>query len=134
MANLLYDPARAAFAQAQLNWVSNNFSVVLLDLNQYTFNAAHTGLDQVAPIARIGTAALTGKTVSSTGGCRASPSSVAASAGALIGGVLVYLASGVESTSTLVCYLDALIGLPYTTTGTPVFVAWNNGNSGIFRL
>lgn len=134
MANTLYDSARAAFAQAQLHWLTDNFSVVLVDTGIYTFSAAHTNLSQISAPARVHTDPLTGRSVTATGGCAASNLSLTALTGSYVGAIVIYKVGGTEALSPLVAYIDTVPGLPFTPTGGNVLLSWGSSANGIFRL
>ena len=41
MANSLYDKGRQRFLEAQLNWITDDIKVVMVDTAVYTFAASH---------------------------------------------------------------------------------------------
>lgn len=134
MANTLYNSARGAFAQAQLHWLTDSFSVILVDTGVYTFSAAHTNLSQIPAGARVYTSALTGRSITASGGCAASNISLTALTGTYVGALAIYKAGGTEALSPLIAYIDTIPGLPFTPTGGNVLLSWGSSTDGIFRL
>lgn len=134
MSNSLYDSARALAAGAGLNWVSANVKAVLVDLADYTFSASHQFLTSVPPIARVSTEALTGKAILSNGACDAADTIFLAVTGDTSEAVILYIDTGVESTSNLILYLDTVSGLPVIPNGMNIKLTWDPGTNAIFRL
>lgn len=106
---------------------------VLVDLADYTYSAAHRFLSDVPSVARVSTtAALTGK--SATNGLFTAANSVfTAAAGDPSEAIIVYIDTGVDSTSRLMLFFDTSTGgLPMTPTGVDLALTWNA--SGIAQL
>jgi hypothetical protein len=51
-----------------------------------------------------------------------------------IGSLVVYRDTGVDATSDLVLYIDSARSLPFRFTGGTVYVVWQVGERGVFRL
>ena len=135
MANVLYDGARVAYARGVLNWEVDAVNVQLIDVNNYSVAAGHEFLTSIPSNARVGApVALQGKSVSVTGGHLAAATYMPNVSGPEVRAVVLYYNSGVESSSRLLVYLDTMVNLPFTPSGIPVFLNWNNNSSGIFRL
>lgn len=129
MAAAVYPIALEQFLQGGINLSSANVKAVLIDTGAYTYSAAHDFLDDVAAGARIGTSGnLASKTF--TGGVfDAADITITAVTGATVEAVIVYVDTGVASTSRLLCYID---GLSLTPNGGDVTIQWNA--SGIFSI
>lgn len=134
MANSLYDTARAAFAQAQVNWVSDSISVVLVDTAQYTFSASHQFLSSIAAGARVATTSVLTRTITANGACDAADTVFSTVSGATVEAVVIYKDTGNAATSQLLAYFDTLTGLPFTPVGLSVTLTWANDTNAIFRL
>lgn len=140
MSNAWYDEGLKQFALGNVAWKASGGSSVkalLVDTASYTFSAAHANLSDVAPGARVGTpvaltlidaaagGVLDANDVSFTG--LTSPPTVEA--------LILYKDTGVEATSSLLCYIDtATSGLPTPAGVSQIDVAWNNGANRIARI
>lgn len=132
--NQLYTAARESFANGQLSWSANNWSVLLVDAN-YTFSAAHTKVADINLSSRVGgLKRIEGKTSVS---------------GYLNGDAVVYegLSHGVnvqcivivkegisEDDADLVAYYDTVDGLPWLPAGDNYTVFSDELFGGFFRL
>jgi hypothetical protein len=137
MANTLYDDARRRFLEADINWLTDQFKVLLVDTGSYTPSfSTHIYLSDIPTAARIGTEtgiALTGTTT--TGGAAdANDVTFPAVSGASIEAIVFYKDTGVPGTSPLIAYMDTATGLPITPNGGDIIVTWDNGVNKIFRL
>ena len=113
----------------------DTIKAILVDLADYTYNAAHEFLSDVPAAARVATsAALANKTVSARV-FDADNAAFTAVAGDQVEAIILYKDTGVEATSRLVLFLDTgITGMPYTPSGADVTVAWDNGANKIARL
>ncbi len=137
MANALYDAGRNAFARGDIVWKASGGSTikaVLVDAADYTVNlSTHDNLDDVAAGARVGTATLT-LIDPSAGVCDAADTTFTSVTGDQSEALVIYKDTGVESTSTLIAYIDTATGLPITPGGGNIVVTWDNGANKIFKL
>lgn len=135
MSNEKYTFAREQFLKGQLDWINDTFKVLLVDTANYSFaKDSDRTLADVPVSARIATSsALSGKTATD-GVARASNVTVNSVAGPAIGAITIFHATGTDSTSELVCYLDTGIGLPWNPQGGNVVIHWDTGPSGIFVI
>lgn len=133
MANTPFNIGRRLFVTQGIHWVNDTIKAVLVDTTVYTFDPAHEYLSQIPAGARIITATLANKSVSTVGGCLADPLSLAGVTGSQAGAVILYKQGAADASSPLVIYLNDLPGLPFTPTGGAVLVAFNNTATGIFR-
>lgn len=133
MANALYP----SWKEALLDFTANNdlnsgtVKAALVDTGTYTYNAAHDFLNDLSGV--VGTAQTIGSKTITGGlfdGADVTFSSVTGnSAEALV----IYIDTGVASTSPLVAYIDTgVTGLPVTPNGGDIDITWNA--SGIFQL
>lgn len=134
MANLIYDSAREAFLNGDIDWTNDDIRVILLS-SGYTFSSAHDFLNDVAGGAvRVATsAAITGKS-SAAGVADAANTLFTAVSGSQITQFLIYQHTGVESTSRLIAYFDSATNLPITPNGGDITVQWDDGANKIFKL
>jgi hypothetical protein len=141
MANSLYDKGRQRFLEAQLNWITDDIKVVMVDTALYTFAASHEFLSSIAAEARVtAPTTLTSKT-STNGAADAQDVTFAAVNGPSIEALVLYkqvlALDGVtpdDTASILIAYIDTATGLPITPNGGDIIVTWDNGINKIFRL
>jgi hypothetical protein len=141
MANSLYDKGRQRFLEAQLNWITDDIKVVMVDTALYTFAASHEFLSSIAAEARVtAPTTLTSKT-STNGAADAQDATFAAVNGPSIEALVLYkqvlALDGVtpdDTASILIAYIDTATGLPITPNGGDIIVTWDNGINKIFRL
>ncbi|MFH7764597.1 hypothetical protein [Acinetobacter sp. BSP-28] len=135
MANTLFDAARQRFLEAQINWMTDTIKVILVSTSAYTAQVGvHQYLSDVASSARIaGPVTLTSK--ATTGGAAdAADCTFVSVSGNSIGAIIIYVDTGVESTSPLIAYIDTATGLPITPNGGDIIVTWDNGTNKIFKV
>ena len=141
MANSLYDKGRQRFLEAQLNWLTDDIKVVMVDTGTYTYASTHEYFASIPPEARItAPTTLTNKT-STNGAADAQDVTFAAVNGPSIEALVIYRevlgADGItpdEAASPLIAYIDTATGLPITPNGGDIIVTWDNGINKIFRL
>jgi hypothetical protein len=104
MATALYDTGRKAFADGDIDLLSDTIKVTLIDTNDYTVNL--TTHDTVLT-AVIG-----------------DPSEA----------LIIWKDTGNEATSQLIAYIDNYAGLTVTPNGEDINIAWDNGSNKIFKL
>lgn len=155
MANTLYDSARELFLTGVLNWSttggtvagltvpaeSQTYKVILVDTGQYSFQASHTTLNQVAPesYSYVSPATLSSRTT--TGGAADAADVTFSSVSALspnLEAIIIYYDSNTSvttaSTKILIAYIDTAAGLPIQPNGGDIIVTWDNGANKIFTL
>ena len=133
MANAIYPKAKEQFLQGGINMSSGNIKAVLVDLADYTYSAAHNALDDVIAGARVATSGNLGTKTFTDGLFDAANATFTAVTGDVSEAVILYLDSGVESTSLLIAFFDTgVTGLPVTPNGGDVNLNFNA--SGIFQL
>lgn len=135
MANLIYPKYKEALVQggANISLSSGNVKAILVDLADYTYSAAHDFLDDVPVAARVATSPNFTTKTTTNGLFDADDIVFSTVSGDQSEALIIYIDTGVESTSRLVCLLDTgVTGLPVTPNGGNINVAWNA--SGIFQL
>lgn len=136
MANALYGKGREAFGNAGINWGSDTIKAILVDTGSYTVSIdVHDNLDDVPGGARVGTAVTLASKTNTLGVFDAADISFTGlSSAPSIEALVIYKDTGVESTSTLIAYIDTATGLPVSAGATQVDVAWDSGANKIFKL
>ena len=140
MANVLYSAGKEAFLSAEINLSSaaNNIAIVLIDTNDYSFSDSHTVLNDVTGAARVATATLGSKTVTS-GVFDAADATFSNVTGDVSEALIIYhdvqVGGVTEANScTLIAYIDTATGLPITPGGGDITVAFSDGANKIFAL
>lgn len=121
MANAVQASAKEAMLEALLDGV--DVKLVLVDLADYTYSAAHNFLDDVPSGARVATsAALTGKTYTN-GVFNSSAALLTSVTGDPVEAGFLFIDTGSAATSSLIAYIDTFTsGMPFTPTGGNVQV------------
>lgn len=134
MPNAIYNGARSLAATTGLNWTTATFKAYLVDTSVYSFDIAHDYLDDVTAGARIaGPITLAGNTVVD-GACDADDIVFPAVAGPEVGAMVIFIDTGVEATSPLVCYIDEATGLPITPDGSDIVAEIDPTTNRLFKL
>jgi hypothetical protein len=134
MSNFAYPSIKAKMLTGQFNWLTNNISVVLVAQGAYTPSTAHQTLLDVPVASRVAASAvLTGRTVSANV-VDADDYLFSSVSGPVIGAAILVANGTNDATSSLICYLDTEIGLPFTPNTGPLQVSWDNGPNRIFAL
>lgn len=135
MANALYAKAKEALLGADLDLVTDNIKVVLVDTADYTPNVAtDDSLADIPAGARIATSAnLSGKSITD-GVFDADDVTFSSVVGDEAEALVIYKDTGVESTSTLIAYIDTGTGLPITPNSGNIILQWSGSLTKIFAL
>jgi len=140
MANVLYSAGKEAFLSAEINLSSaaNNINIVLVDTDDYSFSDSHTVLNDITGAARVSTATLASKTVTS-GVFDAADATFSNVTGDQAEALVIYhdvqVGGVTEANScTLIAYIDTATGLPITPGGGDITVAFSDGANKIFSL
>lgn len=123
----LYDSARQGFLQGDIDWLTDDVRVILVDSADYTFSATHTNLTDVPSGARVAVSgSLTGK-AATAGVADADDVTIPGVVGDSVEALVIYR----HSDGALVAYID---GLSLTPNGGVVTVSWDDGANRIFKL
>ena len=135
MANQIYDAGLDALLNGDVDWLTDDIKVVLVDAADYTVDVSSDAhLDDIPAPARISTSGnLASKTVL-MGALGAADTSFSSVSGDEFEAAVVYADTGVESTSTLLAYIDTGVGFPFTPDGGTVTLAWDSGTVIDFGL
>jgi hypothetical protein len=135
MANALYDKARKAFADGDIDLLNDTIKVVLIDAADYTVDLAnHDFLDDVPSGARVGTPQTLGTKSTTAGVFDAADVTFSSVSGDQCEAILIYKDTGTEGTSQLIAYIDSATGLPVTPNGGDIQIQWDSGTNKIFKL
>lgn len=135
MANSLFAKFKENLLNGDIALDTNDIRVILVDTALYTVNlSTHDFLDDIAAGARVAVSgALTTKTTT-LGVFDADDKTITAVTGATVEAVVLYVHTGVESTSYLIAYIDTGTGLPFTPNGGDVLVSWSSSATRIFEV
>ena len=120
MANLIYPNFKEAMwtRPANSDVDAGNVKCALLDMADYTYDAAHEFLDDVAGSAIVATSGNLGSKTFTDGVFDCADFVFSAVTGDESEGLLYYIDTGVASTSRLICIKDTLVtGWPFTPNG-----------------
>lgn len=133
MANKLYPKGKEHLLAKDIDMADDTIKVVLIDAADYTYSDNHNALNDIPSAARVATATLASKTITN-GVFDAANVTFLAVTGDPSESLVIYMDSGVESTSYLIAYIDTATGLPVTPNGGDITVTWDDGASKIFAL
>lgn len=136
MASVIYPLYKEALltGSSNISLSSGTVKIILVDTADYTYSAAHDMLDDVAAAGRVATTgALANKTVTN-GVFDADDTSWSTVTGDTSEALIIYIDTGVESTSRLVAYIDSGTGLPVTPNGNNINLTFDSGANKIFAL
>jgi len=142
MASGLYDAIREDFLGGDADFDgATAVKVMLVDAADYTVNfATHNALDDVLPGAGVtipttqaAAPALANRTIVA-GVADADDTTISTAAGDVSEAILLFFATGTDSTSLLFGYIDAGTGLPVTPNGGDITIAWQATSPKIAKL
>lgn len=135
MAAQVAPSARSAFAKAEIDWVGDNF-IVVLTAPTYTYSSAHIYQSSISGI--VGFAPLSSKQVLDNGVCDAADCSVpGVDSGESVGSVLIVQDNGSPATNRIVyatnVHTDGT-NILRVGDGNEIVVSWSNGPGRIFQI
>jgi hypothetical protein len=122
MASALYTPFKKLLLDGDIDLLTDNIKVVLVDAADYTFSAAHDFLDDVAAGARVATSGNLASKTTTSGSFDSDNVTFTAVTGDVSEAVFLYKDTGVAATSPLIAYIDTATGLPVTPNGGDITV------------
>ncbi|OCB41890.1 hypothetical protein A5677_00520 [Mycobacterium malmoense] len=135
MANALYTKYREKALQGQINWLTDDIKVDLIDSADYTVNlATHEFLSDVPSAARVATSANLASKTATGGVADAADVTFPSVSGDISEALVIYKDTGTETTSPLIAYIDTATGLAVTPNGGDITVIWPNDSGRIFSL
>jgi hypothetical protein len=135
MANAVYPKYKEALISGStgISISSGDLRAILVDLADYTYNAAHDMLDDVAAASRVAVSSAIGSKTVTNGLLDAADVTWSTVTGDPSEAIILYLHTGTESTSRLIAFIDTgVTGLPVTPNGGNINVTWNA--SGIIQF
>jgi len=134
MANLVYPKFKNALLNGDVDMDAVTIQCVLVDLADYTYNAAHEFLTDLPAAARVAQVGLANPNIGVVADGVFDGDDVVFNtvSGDEAEAVVLYVDTGVEGTSRLVGFIDTAPGLPITPNGGNIPINWNA--SGIFQI
>lgn len=133
MANGLYVNAKKEFLEGDIDWLSDDIKVVLVDTAAYSVNLSTDDfLADIPSGDRIATSSNLSNKTTAGGVADAGDVTFSEVEGDPSEAIVIYKDTGDASTSPLIAYIDTATGLPVTPNGGDITVEWNA--SGIFAL
>ena len=134
MPNAIYPKWKEAILNGGSNVALNGtVRATLVDLNDYTYGAAHEFITSVPAGARVATVTLSSGKTYTNGLFDAADVTFPTVTGDQSEALIIWIDTTVEATSRLVAFFDTgVTGLPVTPNGGNIDIAWNA--SGIFQL
>jgi hypothetical protein len=135
MANALYDPARKLFLDGDIDLLTHNIKVSLIDDADYTVDLVnHDFYDDVPGAAEVADSGnLAGKSTTA-GVFDATDLTYSSVSGDQFEEIIIRRDTGVDSTSPLIGNIDTATGLPYTPSGADITLGWDDGANKILFL
>lgn len=133
MANAIYPLFKQALLDGSANtdMSAGTVKVALVDTGTYTYSGAHDFYNDVTGV--VGTPQTIGTKTFTNGTFDGADVTFSSVSGASVEALIIYIDTGVSTTSRLVAYIDTgVTGLPVTPNGGDITVTWNA--SGIFTL
>ena len=137
MANALYGIGRQGFLAGTIHWDTDDIRAILVDNADYTVSIdVHDNLDDVPAAARVAVSAALASKTTTLGVADAADVTFSAVTGDPIESVVIYKHTGVESTSSLIAYIDTDSGgaISVTPNGGNITITWDSGANKIFKL
>lgn len=132
-ANVFYTAWKASLLTAANDLSSVTVRIVLIDSADYTVSAAHDFLDDVPAGARVCTPQTLGTKTTTNGVFSSAAATFTSCSGDQAEAYLLYIDTGVESTSRIVGYFDtAASGLPVTPNGGNITITPHASNGWFF--
>ena len=136
MANTLYDNARKMMLEGDLDWANDTIKVQLVKSGEYSFDATHVSMDDMAGPAKVGDAETMNTSVTGNGAADADNVTFPqVASGHQISALVIYkdLGTNNEVDKLLLVWIDTSTGLPITSNGGDIIVTWDSGTNRIFR-
>ncbi len=136
MANALYDKGRQAFLEGGIAYLTDTIKVALVK-DSYSPNiATHQFYSDLTPGSNVAGTPQTFASKTSTSGVAnaAGVTFTAVTTGSTINYLAIYKDTGVAGTSPLIALIDTATGLPASTNGGDISVAWDSGSNKIWKL
>lgn len=133
MACGVYDPVISGLWNGEFDIAADTYKVILVDLADYTFSAAHEFLSSVPAAARVAEGTLANPAMVGRA-FDADDITISGVTGDESEALIIYKDTGVEATSRLIYFSDTGTNLPFTPNGGDLAITWDAGASKIFAL
>jgi len=135
MANFMYPSIKQRMLTKQFGWTTDNVVAVLVATGLYEPSVNHATMLDVPASARVAVSSiLTGRTVA-VNVVDADDYLYTNVSGPPVNAVLLVSYGTTDATSYLICHLDdAVTGIPFNPSASPVQITWSNGADKIFAL
>jgi len=132
--NALYTKAKQRFLTGSMDWLTDQFRVVLVDKTGYIANLTSDEYLISIPVeARTATSdVLTGK--QAVNGVASADNIVIPSVTGQVDAIVIYKDTGSDATSPLLAFIDTSMGLPILLNNGDFNIQWNLGAARIFSL
>ena len=135
MANALYDKARESFLKGEIAWDANAIRAVLIDTAIYSVDlAVHQNYSDLSGVVGTESPVFASKTTAAGVADAADITFSSVPGPTTIEAIVIFKDTGLPSTDKLIAYIDTATGLPITSTGSDIIVAWDAGANRIFKL
>lgn len=137
MANALYDKGRQNILEGNIAWLTDTIRVVSIDeADDVPVLTTDDFLDDILAGAREFESGNFASKTSTDGTADAADLAPAftSAAGDQFESITIFVETGVESTSELICNIDTATGLPLTPDGGNIDITWSSGADRIFTL
>lgn len=145
MTNALYPNGRKNIAMGNIHWKAAGDTIrAMLIKNTYSYDNTDEFFSDISSTYRVGNSAGVNRsdmpaiTISgdpTDGVCDGGDVTfTTVTAGSTCNAVVIFQDSSVDGTSMLIAYIDTGTGLPVTTNGGDITIAWDNGTNKIFKI
>lgn len=136
MANVMYGKTKEAAFSGLIDWVNDNVRFIFVDTDTYTpdFDSDEF-LSDIPPAAILydSPSQLSGKT-NVLGVCDADDVTIPTLTVSDADAIILYVYTGDDETSRLLCFIDTADNLPLTSAGDEVIIHWPTGAKKIFGI
>ena len=137
MANFIYKKAKEAILNGGINFSSNSFKALLVDISAYTVSENTHQFVSDVPAESIRKRSNNLSLVTNTlGVVDADDLIISDYTGEAFGAIILYQVGYSDSVSRLIFYIDSSSGLPFSgsTNNVPVTIFWDNSNNKILSI
>jgi hypothetical protein len=128
MANFIYKKAKEAILNGEINFSSNSFKALLVDINAYTVSeSTHQFVSDVAAESIMKRSNNLSLVTNTLGVIDADDLIISDYTGEAFGAIILYQVGYSDSVSRLIFYIDSSSGLPFSgsSNNTPVTIFWD---------
>lgn len=137
MSNFVYGKFKEALFNGQINILSNNYRIVLLNKSSYTPNQnTHEFLSDIPSSAIKAVSSNISNITNTLGTIDANDISFSSYSGQYFDAIVMYQVGASDASSRLIFFIDTSSGLPFngSNSSLPVTIIWNNEISKILSL